>query len=103
MSKLPSEFTDEDLHGWGTLDDSAKRMANEFLALRAELEKARGDVVALRSEINRITHDFNALGAERDSARALLRECVKFCDILSGHPAYANNSLRARIAKEIGE
>lgn len=41
------------------------------------------------------------LRTERDSARALLREAVKFCDVLSRHPAYANNSLRARIQAEL--
>jgi hypothetical protein len=71
----------------------------EIRRLRAELEKARGERDEARNLADLrldLMHKQEGAFAQRDSARALLRECVPELRI-------CNADLRDRITKELGE
>ena len=75
---------------------SGRALIDELLVLRAELEKARADCGHWAADYTELQVTIGRYIAQRDSARALLRECVPELRI-------CNADLRARIAKELGE
>ena len=74
-------------------------MAVELLAIRAELEKARGELKDAGDYYEGVLREVEA---EREAARALLREAILFFPLLSNRQNKLD-ALRARIAKELGD
>jgi hypothetical protein len=71
--------------------------------LRKALRKAWDELEICRGSYDAMTKGWLATCVERDAANALLRDCAAYCRALKDHGAYANEKLRARIAKHLGD
>ena len=77
-------------------DENVNRIAKEGAAI-AERDSARADCDHWAADYTELQVTLGRYIAERDSARALLRGA------LNGLPTYGWMDLRARIAKELGQ